>query len=74
MSTRSVSGSDAALLILGSVLLVAVVACIIAFPVMLLWNWLMPFLFGLVQINFWEALGLSMLCSLLFKSASSSSK
>jgi len=57
-----------------TVIFIAVIAVIIAFPVMLLWNWLMPFLFGLVQINFWEALGISMLASLLFKSSSSSSK
>jgi hypothetical protein len=34
--------------------------------VMLLWNWLAPMLFGLRQINFWQALGLLALCRILF--------
>ena len=34
--------------------------------VMLLWNWLAPTLFGLRQINFWQALGLLALCRILF--------
>ncbi len=34
--------------------------------VMLLWNWLLPGLFGLRQITFWQALGLLALCRILF--------
>ncbi len=34
--------------------------------VMLLWNWLMPALFGLIAINFWQALGLLVLARILF--------
>ena len=34
--------------------------------VMLLWNWLLPALFGLRQITFWEALGVLALCRILF--------
>ena len=34
--------------------------------VMLLWNWLMPSIFGLGAISFWQALGLLVLCRLLF--------
>ncbi|HKR60652.1 MAG TPA: hypothetical protein VJS64_13105 [Pyrinomonadaceae bacterium] len=34
--------------------------------VMLLWNWLVPMLFGLREITFWQALGLLALCRLLF--------
>ncbi len=32
----------------------------------LLWNWLLPGLFGWRQITFWEALGLLALCRILF--------
>ncbi len=35
--------------------------------VMLLWNWLMPDIFGLKQLNYWQAWGLLILCSILFK-------
>jgi hypothetical protein len=34
--------------------------------VMHLWNWLLPALFGWHPINFWQALGLLVLCRLLF--------
>lgn len=34
--------------------------------VMLLWNWLMPELFGLTEINFWQALGILILAKILF--------
>jgi hypothetical protein len=34
--------------------------------VMLLWNWLMPPLFGLRLLTFWQALGLLALCRILF--------
>jgi hypothetical protein len=34
--------------------------------VMLLWNWLLPPLFGWHQIAFWQALGLLALCRILF--------
>jgi len=34
--------------------------------VMLLWNWLLPSLFGLRQLTFWQALGLLALCRILF--------
>ena len=50
----------------------ALVAIICALPTMWLWNWLMPVLFGLGKITFWQALGINMLCSILFKSSSAS--
>jgi hypothetical protein len=31
-----------------------------------LWNWLLPDIFGVRQITFWEALGLLALCRILF--------
>jgi len=34
--------------------------------VTLLWNWLLPPLFGWRQITFWQALGLLVLCRMLF--------
>lgn len=52
--------------------LVVLVSVIIAFPIMWLWNWLMPVIFGLVEINVWQALGLSLLSSVLFKTYTTS--
>lgn len=34
--------------------------------VMLLWNWLMPALFGVSSVTFWQAFGLLALCRILF--------
>jgi uncharacterized membrane protein len=34
--------------------------------VLRLWNWLMPPLFGWHQVTFWQALGLLVLCRILF--------
>ncbi|MBN2534360.1 MAG: hypothetical protein JXB88_15845 [Spirochaetales bacterium] len=35
--------------------------------VMLLWNWLMPEIFGLKSLNYWQAWGVLVLCTILFK-------
>ena len=34
---------------------------------MLLWNWLMPEIFGLKMINYWQSWGLLILSTILFK-------
>ena len=31
-----------------------------------LWNWLLPPMFGLHQVTFWQALGILVLCRILF--------
>jgi hypothetical protein len=36
-------------------------------PLMVLWDWLMPTIFGLPEITFWQACGLQLLATLLFK-------
>jgi hypothetical protein len=47
---------------------------IMALPTMLLWDWLMPELFGLKTITLFQAWGLNFLCGMLFKSHTSVSK
>ena len=47
-------------------LAVAVFVAIFGEVVMHLWNWLVPALFGWRQITFWQALGLLVLCRILF--------
>jgi hypothetical protein len=56
---------EAILLIVGLIVLAAI---LLALPLQLLWNWLMPNLFNLPVITFWQALGLNMLAGILFKS------
>jgi Ca2+/H+ antiporter, TMEM165/GDT1 family len=48
------------------VLLVLLAVVVMSFVVMSLWNWLMPKLFALHPIGFWEALGLLLLGKILF--------
>lgn len=50
-----------------------VVALIASLPVYWLWNGLMPDIFGLKEITWLQALGLSLLTSMLFKPSSTSS-
>jgi len=38
----------------------------LGYVVMLLWNWLASGIFGCVAVNYWQALGLFVLCRLLF--------
>ncbi|MFM2009862.1 MAG: hypothetical protein RLZZ479_252 [Bacteroidota bacterium] len=47
-------------IILGGFGLMILVMVILGFPTLFLWNWLMPSIFGLKQINFWEAVGLQL--------------
>jgi len=45
---------------------------LLGWVVMRLWNWLMPELFGLKRLSYWQAWGLFALCSILFKGMGSS--
>ena len=61
----------------GLVILVLVLAfffaALFAFPLMLLWNWLMPVIFGLPLIGFWQAFGLMFLSRLVLPSEAATS-
>lgn len=57
--------------ILVAFLMVVAVALLMGFPVMWLWNYVMPDIFGLKQITFYQAIGINLLCSILFKNSSS---
>jgi hypothetical protein len=48
---------------IGGIVLIALFGLII----MLLWNWLMPEIFGLPTLDYWKAWGLLILCWILFK-------
>jgi len=49
-----------------AILGIVTVAAIGGGVVMLLWNWLMPPLFGRPEVTFWQGLGLLALCRILF--------
>lgn len=54
--------------------LVVLIAVLTMFPIMWLWNWLVPSIFGLRAITCWEALGLSLLSGFLIKPTISNNK
>lgn len=54
---------------LGLILGVLLFCLLAAWPFMLLWNWLMPMIFGLCTLTFWQACGLLVLTSLMFRTA-----
>lgn len=64
----------------GGVIITFILAVVIAFglsvvlaiPVWLLWNWLMPMIFGLTKLTLIQAWGVTFLSSLLFKSGRTS--
>jgi hypothetical protein len=56
------------LIVLGGLAIVAGLAFLYGLFVMLLWNWLMPDIFGLPKIDYWHAWGLVLLSHILLKS------
>jgi len=65
-------GARRILVIMGMAVLGVIAAAslglLFGFVVKWLWNWLMPGIFGLTTITFWQAWGLVMLSHILFKS------
>ena len=52
--------------VLKIVVMIAVAITVFSFVTMQLWNWLMPAVFGLHAITWVQALGLLLLCKILF--------
>lgn len=53
-----------------AVLIFAIFAsALLSLPVMLLWDWIVPSMFGLPEITWVKAWGLMVLCKLLFTSS-----
>ena len=59
------SNLESILTIVGLLILLVM---LLGLPLQFLWNWLMPDIFGLRYITFWEAVGLNTISSILFKS------
>ena len=55
---------EAILYIVGLVILIVM---LLGMPLQLLWNWIMPNLFDLPYISFWQAVGLNLLATILFR-------
>lgn len=62
------------LLVLGGITAIVLIALVMSLPTMWLWNWLMPVIFKLPEITFWQALGLNVLSGIFFKNSTTESK
>ena len=60
--------------VIGVVILAFLIDLILAWPFMLLWNWLMPMIFGLTTLTFWQSFGVILLASFLFKNTGTTTK
>jgi hypothetical protein len=56
------------ILFIGFAAIIVLMGLLWALPTMLLWDWLMPELFGLSTITIWQAWGLNILAGIFFKS------
>jgi len=52
--------------VLGGIVIAVVFAFLFGYFVMLLWNWIMPTLFGLPEITYWMGFGIILLGRLIF--------
>jgi hypothetical protein len=52
--------------VIGMVILGVAAAFLFGLVIMLLWNWLMPHIFSLPEITYWEGIGLLILSCILF--------
>lgn len=60
---------------LGIIVYGLILTLILTYPIMLLWNWLMPYIFGLPTLTFWQIFGFKILLNCLIpRSSKNSSK
>lgn len=59
------------LIIISALAMYTFVSVVLSIPVLLLWNWLMPTIFGITKITLGQAWGISLLCGILFGQDSS---
>ena len=71
---RGKSPGEIAGWIIFGIIAVAGLAILFGFIIMWLWNWLMPDLFGLATITYWQAVGIFILLKILFGGFGSSGK
>ena len=56
-------------MVIGGIIIMLLLAFIFGFFVMWLWNWLMPEIFSLPEITYWQAWGLVLLAHIFFKAS-----
>lgn len=59
-------GIKKVLMVIGFVILGIALCILFGFVLMWLWNWLMPMIFGLTELTYWQAVGVFILAKLIF--------
>ena len=62
------------IVVAGIIGLVIGLGALVGLIFMLLWNWIMPYLFGLPSISFWMAWGITILLGFLFNGVRATTK
>jgi len=52
--------------IFGGLIIAVIMAFLFGFVVQYLWNWLMPSIFGLAKITYWQGFGIILLARIIF--------
>ena len=53
-------------MVIGGIILAGLMAFLFGWVVMLLWNWIMPAVFGVATITYWQGFGIFFLAKILF--------
>jgi hypothetical protein len=53
-------------IIIFGIIIITALAILFGYVIMWLWNWLMPEIFGLTTITYWQAVGIFILAKILF--------
>lgn len=51
------------------ILIIAILGLVLALPLYFLWNWLMPEIFGIKVITYWQAWGIYFFSGMLFRNS-----
>lgn len=62
---RSKSPGEIVGMVIFGILAIAALATLCGFIIMSLWNWLMPYIFGLPELSYWQAVGIFALSKIL---------
>lgn len=62
------------LFIIGGLVFGAAMALVLGAVFMALWNWLMPEIFGLTTLTYWQAWGIVLMAHILFKTGNHSKR
>ena len=61
------------IVLLGTIFILGILGLLLVFPIMWLWNYLMPMVFGLPKLTYWQTYGLYLLVNMFVPHSTSTS-